>query len=395
MQVRSLRALLLALAVGPAIAAEPAPPLADFAEVWTTVRDEFFDPELRGVDWERARRTWSPHASGAGTLDELAAAINGMLATLETSHTHYYTVHDPAYWFLADLFNLEGVDDRGYVGIGLFSERVAGEDFVRSVVDGGPAAAAGLRAGDRLVAVEDGPWQPILPFRDREGRKTIVRVQRARDGEILELPVVPRRIHPVEFYRQALAESARRIARPGIDAAYVRVWSYAGRQNHDTLIQLLNSELGEADGLILDLRDGWGGASPSYLTLFSERVPSLTSHRRGAEMPTHWDSQWRKPVVLLVDRTTRSGKEILAYGFKEYGYGPVVGETTAGAALPGKLFPIGDRAMLYLAVADFLVDGERLEGTGVAPDHEVPFELPYANGEDPRLERALELLKRP
>lgn len=396
MTARALAAVALGLATlsAPAPGAPaPVPRRADFSEVWTAVRDHFYDPGLRGVDWERERERFGPAAARATTEEELAAAINGMLATLGTSHTQYVGANEPAYWFLADLFDLEGIDDMGYAGIGVFTETVEGETFARAVVDGGPAAEAGLLAGDRLLSVAGAPWHPIRPFAGREGQTLVLRVQRDAAGEdVRELSVVPRRIHPVAFYLEALAASARRISRPGLDAAYVRVWSYAGRANHDALIRVLNApELAAADGLVLDLRDGWGGASPDYLTLFSERVPRVVATGRdGRSRP--FDTQWRKAVVLLVDGTTRSGKEMLAHGFQRYGYGPVVGARTAGAVVPGRVFRIGDRALLYLASADLTIDGERLEGCGVLPDHEVPFELRYAAGADPRLERALEVL---
>jgi carboxyl-terminal processing protease len=48
--------------------------------------------------------------------------------------------------------------------------------------------------------------------------------------------------------------------------------------------------------------------------------------------------------------------------------------------------------LLYLAVVDVLVDGERLEGKGVIPDIEVPSPLEYAQGKDPQLEKAVEVL---
>ena len=102
------------------------------------------------------------------------------------------------------------------------------------------------------------------------------------------------------------------------------------------------------------------------------------------------DSQWRKPVVLLVDGGTRSGKEILAHGFRTYGIGPVVGGRTAGAVTAGRLFRLSNDDLLYVAVADARVDGERLEGRGVEPDIEVPFDVEFAADRDPRLERALD-----
>jgi len=102
----------------------------------------------------------------------------------------------------------------------------------------------------------------------------------------------------------------------------------------------------------------------------------------------------RKPVVILINGGTRSGKEILAYGFKTYGLGEVVGTRTAGAVLAGRAFLLSDDSLLLLAVADVLVDGQRLEGLGVTPTVDVPFALEYAQGRDPQLDRAVALLSR-
>lgn len=104
------------------------------------------------------------------------------------------------------------------------------------------------------------------------------------------------------------------------------------------------------------------------------------------------NGRWRKPVVLLINGGTRSGKEVLAYGFKKYGFGDVVGTRSAGALLAARAFMLSNGNLLLLAVADVSVDDERLEGQGVAPDHEVPFDIRYAKGEDPQLAAAIELL---
>ena len=52
--------------------------------------------------------------------------------------------------------------------------------------------------------------------------------------------------------------------------------------------------------------------------------------------------KWRKPVAMLVNGSTRSGKEILAYGFKKYQLGEVIGSRTEGAVLAATAFLIGD-----------------------------------------------------
>ena len=106
------------------------------------------------------------------------------------------------------------------------------------------------------------------------------------------------------------------------------------------------------------------------------------------------DVKWRKPVAALINGGTRSGKEVLAYGFREYRLGEVIGARSEGAVLAATAFLIGDEGLLLLAVEDVLVDGRRLEGVGVEPTIEVAFDSRYAAGGDPQLERAVQVLSR-
>jgi carboxyl-terminal processing protease len=78
-------------------------------------------------------------------------------------------------------------------------------------------------------------------------------------------------------------------------------------------------------------------------------------------------------------RIIRIGKEVLAYGFKKYGFGQIVGP---GSALAGRAFMMSNGGLLLLAVADDSVNGERLEGKGVTPTID-----------NPQIARAIDLLK--
>ncbi|MDX6527397.1 MAG: carboxyl-terminal processing protease, partial [Gaiellales bacterium] len=148
--------------------------------------------------------------------------------------------------------------------------------------------------------------------------------------------------------------------------------------------------LSDADALIWDLRDGWGGAVPEYLDLFNARAPTMRmTDRSGAH--GFENVKWRKPVAMLVNGGTRSGKEVLAYGFKKYRLGEVIGTRTEGAVLAATAFLIG-RGLLLLAVEDVQVDGERLEGVGVTPTIEVQPGPASGAGADPQLSRAVALL---
>ncbi|MBC7830504.1 MAG: peptidase S41, partial [Hyphomicrobium sp.] len=63
-----------------------------------------------------------------------------------------------------------------------------------------------------------------------------------------------------------------------------------------------------------------------------------------------------------------------------------------GALLAGTAFLLSDGGLLIMAVEDAAVDGERVEGTGVAPSIEVPFDVRYAAGKDPQLDKAIAVL---
>jgi carboxyl-terminal processing protease len=374
-----------------------------FDEVWETVRDRFFDPHLSGLDWPAVRAHYRPLLLPAPTADARAALINAMLAQLHASHTEYFLPDQTAYYQIADIF----LDPRSpdlrrffpdgeitYPGIAVLTQPDAqGRTFAVGVIDGGPAARAGLLAGDEIIAVDGAPFREVDSFRGKVGRSVTLTTRRVASGPLLELGVVPETLHPDEMFRQGLEASARIIRGPGgARIAYAHVWSYAGYIYQRTLERLIGQGvLRDADALVWDLRDGWGGAVPEYLDPFDPRGPVLEMIGRNGT--THLQNvKWRRPVAMLINGRTRSGKEILAYGFKKYRFGELIGAPTMKAVLAATAFMMQDGSLLMLAVDDVRVDGERLEGVGVTPTIEVPFQLAYSAGADPQLARAVEVL---
>ena len=172
------------------------------------------------------------------------------------------------------------------------------------------------------------------------------------------------------MFLRGLESSARIIESGGRRIGYVHIWCYAGHTYQRALEVLLSQgALKDADALIWDLRDGWGGAQPEYLDLFNARAPTMQVTDRSGNSE-FVNVKWRKPVAMLINGGTRSGKEVLAYGFKKYRLGELIGTRTEGAVLAATAFLIGS-GLLLLAVEDVRVDGERLEGVGVTPTIEV------------------------
>jgi C-terminal processing protease CtpA/Prc len=389
----------------PLQAEEPVPPydpstgVAAFESVWLTVRDRFYDPHLHGLDWSAVRRRYLPDAEKATSGETTAGVINAMLSELRASHTRFYTPDEPEYYQLADIFagalrrrGLEAAFPDGritYPGIGILS-RVdpQGRSIIAGVIEETPAQRAGLLAGDEIVSADGAPFQPVRSFRGKVGGAVELALRRA--GAALRTPVTPVEIEPNRMFLDGMEASAHIILANGRRVGYVRVWCYAGSVYQRALERLISEgALKDADALIWDLRDGWGGAQPEYLDLFNARAPTVqATDRNGAS--EFENVKWRKPVAMLINGGTRSGKEILAYGFKKYRLGEVIGARTEGAVLAATAFLIGG-GLLLLAVEDVRVDGERLEGVGVAPTIEVQAG-PDASGRDPQLDRAVAVL---
>ncbi|HEU4328862.1 MAG TPA: S41 family peptidase, partial [Roseiflexaceae bacterium] len=112
-----------------------------FEECWRLLRDHFYDPTFRGLDWSAARTQFAPLAAGAQTSGDLMAVLNLMVGELRASHL--------------GAFPGGGASQDGYMGL-LFdpvAQASQGRMRVAEVVPDSPAALAGVRPGDELLAV--------------------------------------------------------------------------------------------------------------------------------------------------------------------------------------------------------------------------------------------------
>jgi carboxyl-terminal processing protease len=146
----------------------------------------------------------------------------------------------------------------------------------------------------------------------------------------------------------------------------------------------------DTDGVIIDIRDGFGGSpSAEYIHPFLkgglETITQEYITRNRTGLSTVSDN---RPVIVLINHGSRSGKELLAYYFKKTKRGLLIGERTAGYVCGGSYKRISEESMLLYGAVMVVVDGKRLEGVGVEPDIEVPFDIRFAAGKDVQLERA-------
>jgi C-terminal processing protease CtpA/Prc len=367
-------------------------------EVERIVDDQFYDKTGLAA-FDTAKDEYRRSVASPGQLPGMLA---GWLAALHASHTGRYTPDEIDYYELADIFS-RGMGRRlgatfpggdvTYPGIGIAPRSIDGKVFVADVYDGSPAAAAGVEAGDEIVSVDGAPYAEIGSFAGRVGKKVTLQVRRAPSAAPLALSVPVESIRPNQAFENAIRASARIIERDGRRIGYLRIWSFASRRAEDVVMRLVSSEpLKSADGLIVDMRGRWGGAPADAADIFLGKAPFVEMIGRDGDDEIV-NARWGKPVVGIVDEGSRSGMEILAHGLKRAGV-PLVGTKTAGAVLAARAFMLSDNSLLLLPVADVRVDGERMEGVGVSPDIEVPYDIRYSAGADPQLDGAIAEMSR-
>lgn len=234
-----------ALACGPqAAAAEVGSPSYPNLgrEIVRIVRDEFMDPE-RAAAWAERNADYAAEARDGA---EFALRTNEVLAELETSHTHYYLRGTASYRGLLAIFgeSLE-VGPVTYDSIGA---DVSDRHFVRRVLAGGPAAHAGVLRGDRLVAVDGKPYDPVGPFDGKAGTPVELTVERSLGGPTVTLWVTPSRVDPKEEWVTAMDEGARLVSRDGVDVAYVPVPWCVGDEVSALMRDMIAVRFSEANG---------------------------------------------------------------------------------------------------------------------------------------------------
>ncbi|NJO24229.1 MAG: hypothetical protein HC868_16570 [Sphingomonadales bacterium] len=346
-----------------------------FDAVVATTAKHFWDKgRLAAIGWKKRAAEVRQSVVEAPSLEDAARRINALLSELKTSHTALLTPDEVNYYILMAVFRGASMpqnefDDRfwgagvTFASLGHFSVRIDGRDFVDAVLEGSPAARAGLNVGDELLAVDGAPYHPIRSFRGKVGHEVAVSVRRTEGGAIEKLRIKVMAIAPLHAFREATRASVRVIDREGRRIAYVHVWASVGEESsralQDALSSLginewaLKSERGknppqQLDGLVVDMRGRIGGTASTaarYLDLLDPRGPLLGS--RNNSHPSRAVTALAGPDAVLIDHHTRSTAELFVHAYKRERQGPLIGTRTAGAVSAASAFAMPGGNLLY------------------------------------------------
>jgi len=324
----------------------------------------------------------------------LYGAISGLIEALGDPYTSFLTPEENAEFKR----NLEG----RYEGIGAELGIRDDQLMIVAPLEGSPAEATGVKAGDKILEIEGIDTKGIslseAVSQIRGAARTISTLTLQRgDGE----PFV------VKITRAEITVKSVRYEEKGSGIFYLRVSRFGEgtiAEWDNAVSEIIGKEVGP-EGIILDLRSNPGGLLSGAVYLASEFISSdvIVIEETGdglrqtlRAVPTKNGYAFAGvSVVVLIDEGTASASEILAAALREKAKAKLVGIQTFGKGTVQDADDLSGGAGLHLTVAKWLTpSGKWVNETGLKPDFVVELgEADINAGRDPQLDKALELLR--
>jgi len=309
----------------------------------------------------------------------MQSAVRGLLLELDPHSTYF------------DKADAEAFDEQtngAYEGIGV--ELLQQDDNTLTVVspiDDTPAARAGLRAGDLIVAIDGKPISAIEamePLRGEAGSKVVLTIERGQQKPF-DVTVVRETIR-VTSVRSRMLE-------PGY--GYVRISTFqadTGADFQKNLTQLQAQAGGKLKGLVLDLRSNPGGLLTAAVQVADDLLDkggivstrgriSISDARFDA---TPGDLLKGAPVVVLVDAGSASASEVLAGALRDNQRARIVGSRTFGKGSVQTVLPLDNGDSVKLTTARYYTpSGRSIQATGIVPEVELTAEADEATKDLP------------
>ncbi|WP_185964576.1 S41 family peptidase [Aliikangiella marina] len=369
-----------------------------FDKIWLKANEYYYSESLRKRQFtDEKYLQLKAQAKQKNNIHEFSPVFNEFLKSLNVSHTQFYTSNDIDFYFFRSLFSTREINKPKVFHIGGQFKQVNNQYIVREVLDGYPLDQAGIRRGDIIENVDDGEFHPYLSF--NQTIKPHYRLRINRNGRQFVKSISPVFENPSYSFAQSVKHSAKIIKLNDKRVGYVRLWTGVHADVLQSFTQVIKTQFESVDGIILDLRGGYGGAWYEYIDpFFTNRqayfnysvIDKAGNRKQYTAEDKNNPSPFLGPMVVLINEGVRSGKEALSYQFKKTNRALLVGEKTMGAFVAGRgIFNEEQDYFLYLATAEYFVDDIKIEGVGIKPHVAVAYPLSKSLNHDPQLNRAL------
>lgn len=287
---------------------------------------------------EILRRVHALHIRGHEISDQylLDHAAKGLMSALDR-HSSYFTSEEYQRFF----FDL----NREYGGIGAFVGFDQDDDFsiIRPIYSG-PAYRAGIRSGDKILAVDG--WETaghtseeiIARLKGKPGTKVKVKMFRTGMQKPEEVEIAREEIHVPSVNHELL---------PG-KIGYIELITFGSNTAPELRKAIRDLRKRGAVGLVLDLRNNTGGylvAARDVVETFlsGRRLVVFTKSRAGVEETFRTRDNAEAPdlpLVVLVNGLSASASEIVAGSLQYHKRAKIVGKRTFGKGSVQSLVPL-------------------------------------------------------
>lgn len=302
----------------------------------------------------------------------LNGQLKGLVQSLDDPYSQYLTVDE--FQSLAD--QTSGV----YGGVGIIV--TPGEDnyiTVVSPIEDTPGERAGLRTGDKIIAVDGVEYTA-------ENMDAAVKVMKGEPNTNVVLTIMRRNndgsmeTKDVQITREIIRLVTVKSSILDDKIGYIKITSFDGITYEDFKADLNELENRNVEGLIIDLRNNPGG----LLNICAEIADELlgegdivyTETKDGEREYLKSDKDMIDiPLVVLVNGGSASASEILAGAIRDHSRGELIGTTTFGKGVVQKIRQFDDGSGIKLTISEYFTpNGTNIHGVGVEPD--IVVELP-------------------
>lgn len=297
-------------------------------------------------------------------------AIPKLLSELDP-HSEYI----PAKMFETVNESLEGEFD----GIGIVFNAMTDTITVLSVIPQGPSDKAGVRAGDRVIRIDDrdvagqGLRQDSMVrlMRGPRGSKVKLSIKRSAVEELVDINITRAAIEVHSVTAAFMLDKSAGIG-------YLRLSQFS-RTSHSEICSAMERLKREGmKSIIVDLRGNGGGFLDQVVNILNEflergKLIVYTEDRHGRRIDEYSDGTGRYTdikVAVLVDELSASSSEILAGAIQDNDRGLVIGRRTFGKGLVQAQLPFSDGSAIRLTVARYYIPSGR------------SIQRPYTNGDE-------------
>ncbi|MCB0476703.1 MAG: S41 family peptidase [Crocinitomicaceae bacterium] len=253
-----------------------------------------------------------------------------------------------------------------FVGVGIRFQILKDTLMVVNPIPGGPSAKVGVRAGDKIIKIDDevvaGVGLKNSGVRDRllgdKGSKVILSIYRKGTKKLVEYEIKRDKIPVFSVPTSYMIDN---------EIGYIKLTSFS-RTSYDEVHEAIEKLKGEGmKKLVFDLQDNGGGLLYASKQIADEFLDDdrMIVYSEGRAQPKKTYVADKKgifekgQVIFLIDESTASASEILSGAIQDWDRGVIIGRRSFGKGLVQRPIDLSDGSQIRLTIARYFTPSGR------------------------------------